>query len=248
MKIFPVKVDTLDKNYDVFSKIVRGITHDYNNLLTPILAYPELIKTDIKEGAKGTNLLKVIETTAHELLKINRQLMHIISAGSGQKKDVDVDSLIESLKDSINGVDGSCGISLDITCKNNMAIKCHNDDIIIALQKIVLNAWDAMDHKGSVRIIVERTKLPKEKVHSNTGTGDKSYVCFSIIDTGVGIESRHINSIFEPFFTTKKTQSKRTIGLGLSLAYRLIVSNEGFVGVESVAGQGTTINVYLPAV
>ncbi len=248
MNIFPVKVDVLDKNFDVFSRIVRGITHDYNNLLTPILAYPEIIKMDIKEGTNGLSLMSSIETAAQELLNINRQLMYIISSESSDTIDTDVYDLMDSLKRSIDGVADFEGIKLDITCKKGMVIQCQYNDILTALQKVVHNAWDAVDNKGSVKIVAEKTKLPTQDGHAQSGRDGKPYVCISIIDRGVGIDTRHMNCIFEPFFTTKKSPSKRTVGLGLTLAYRLIINSGGLVGVESVAGQGVTMRIYLPAV
>jgi len=248
MKIFPVKVDTLDKNYNVFSRVVRGITHDYNNLLTPILAYPEIIKMDVKEDTQGVTLLSAIESTAQELLIINRQLMFIISSGAGQKIDTDVYDLMDSLSRSLDGMDGFEGITLEIKCKKGLVVKCQYDEIIVALQKLVQNAWDAMAMQGSVKIIVEKVKIHPQKGQSKSGAEDKAYICISVVDSGVGIEERHMDSIFEPFFTTKKTPAKRTVGLGLTQAYRSIINSDGLVGVESTAGQGTTVSVFLPAV
>ena len=94
---------------------------------------------------------------------------------------------------------------------------------------MVINAAQSINHKGFVKVDVH---------------GDDTTVRIKIIDSGEGIEEKHVKKIFDPFFTTKPEGLGQ--GLGLSVAYTAIEQHEGKISVSSKVGKGTVFEVTLP--
>ena len=112
------------------------------------------------------------------------------------------------------------------------------------LINLATNARDAMPQGGSLTITAERAKIDEafEKTHGFGRPGE--YVRLSVSDTGVGMDAATMERVFEPFFTTKEV-GKGT-GLGLSSAYGIVKQHSGYITMNSVPFEGTTVDIYLP--
>src|SRR6476661_920432 len=110
-----------------------------------------------------------------------------------------------------------------------------------AIVNLAVNARDAMDGQGQMRIATENIKLAANQV-GDVRAGD--YVKVSVTDTGCGISRDVLERAFEPFFTTKPV-GKGT-GLGLSQIFGFAHESGGEVGIESQVGKGTSVAIYLP--
>jgi CheY-like chemotaxis protein len=110
-----------------------------------------------------------------------------------------------------------------------------------AIVNLAVNARDAMDGEGMMRIATENLKLAANEV-GDIRAGD--YVKISVTDTGCGMPPEILERAFEPFFTTKPV-GKGT-GLGLSQIFGFAHQSGGEVGIESQVGKGTTVSIYLP--
>ena len=108
-------------------------------------------------------------------------------------------------------------------------IYCASDQLNQVFVNLLVNAVQAIEEKGEIRI--------------HTGL-DEGMVMIQIADTGQGISAEHLDRIFEPFFTTKDV-GKGT-GLGLSIVYDIINSHHGTISVDSIEGEGTTFTISLP--
>ncbi|MCX5806738.1 MAG: ATP-binding protein [Proteobacteria bacterium] len=111
-----------------------------------------------------------------------------------------------------------------------------------ALTHLIKNAMDAMPGGGKFSLSTNQVNFKIESLLDNDNSIVGACAFVSLADTGVGIDEKIKERIFEPFFTTK-TNSK---GLGLPMAYRIIKQHQGVIKVESQAGQGTEVNIYLP--
>jgi CheY-like chemotaxis protein len=114
------------------------------------------------------------------------------------------------------------------------------------LLNLCLNARDAMPNGGSMVVGVENFVLDEQYAAMNRPAKPGRYVRISVTDSGTGMAPGILDKIFEPFFTTKEL-SKGT-GLGLSTVMAIVKSHEGIINVYSEPGNGSTFNVYLPAV
>jgi signal transduction histidine kinase len=99
------------------------------------------------------------------------------------------------------------------------------------IMNIMINAVQAMDEKGTIRIVT-RSNAARDSVEA------------AITDTGRGIEPEQIDRIFDPFFTTK--ESGRGTGLGLSIAYGIVTTHRGTISVQSQPGMGSTFTIRFP--
>ena len=117
-----------------------------------------------------------------------------------------------------------------------LAVECHdvpdvNGDpgmLRQAFLNLALNACQAMQHGGSLRI------------HCSAARGRRAAIAFT--DSGVGIKPEHLQKIFNLYFTTKEKGS----GIGLSMVYRTVQMHDGEIEVQSTPGKGTTFTVLLP--
>jgi CheY-like chemotaxis protein len=110
-----------------------------------------------------------------------------------------------------------------------------------AIVNLAVNARDAMDGQGVLRITTENVALGANQV-GDIRAGE--YVKISVSDTGCGMTQEVLDRAFEPFFTTKPV-GKGT-GLGLSQIFGFAHQSGGEVGIESKVGKGTTVSIYLP--
>src|SRR5437868_5197971 len=110
-----------------------------------------------------------------------------------------------------------------------------------AIVNLAVNARDAMDGRGVMRIVTRNVKLAANEV-GDVRAGE--YVKISVADTGCGMAPEIMDRAFEPFFTTKPV-GKGT-GLGLSQIFGFAHESGGEVGIESEIGKGTTVSIYLP--
>ena len=109
------------------------------------------------------------------------------------------------------------------------------------LFNLISNARDAIPQRGKITIRIGHGKKPKPLSRPNRPL--TSWICFEVVDNGVGIEPQVIEKIFEPFFSTKPTKGS---GLGLATVYGLVVRCGGVVEVDSAPNKGTTIRCIVP--
>jgi signal transduction histidine kinase len=116
--------------------------------------------------------------------------------------------------------------------ENHPTIICDVQQIKQVLINILMNAFDAMDGKGTITIKTE-----------NVIYRDRPFIAVSLSDTGGGIDPALLDNIFNPFFTTKDRGS----GLGLAISNKIVMHHNGHIEVKNKAGEGVTFMVYLPA-
>ena len=113
------------------------------------------------------------------------------------------------------------------------------------LVNLCVNARDAIEGTGTIRIKTEKATLDESFCNRYGGFSPGNYAAIEVSDTGSGMDTDTLSHIFEPFFTTKET-GKGT-GLGLATIYGIIKQNKGFIFVESEKNIGTTFKIYLPS-
>ena len=111
------------------------------------------------------------------------------------------------------------------------------------ITNLIINAVQAMPKGGVVTLKVEKKRVLPPAVHGMT---EREYICIRVQDVGTGIHAADLPHIFETFFTTKK-EGEGT-GLGLAVSYRIAREHEGWIGVETKEGQGSTFTLYLPPI
>jgi signal transduction histidine kinase len=220
------------------------VAHDFNNILTAIVGYGNLLAMKLpeqsSEGAYAHQILASAERAAH--------LTHSLLAFSRKQyidlKPVDVNAIIgqvEKLLVRVIGEDIEFKTSLS---KADLPVLADSVQIEQVLMNLATNARDAMSNGGILMIETDTFAMGEDFLKTHAYGEPGPYALMAITDTGAGMTEDIRSKIFEPFFTTKEV-GKGT-GLGLSMVYGIIKQHNGYINVYSEPGRGTTFKIYLP--
>ncbi len=225
--------------------LAGGIAHDLNNILAPIMMSIDILKLSATDP-QATLILETIEVSAKRGADIVRQVLSFARGLEGQRIEVQPKHLLKELETIIKDTFPK-GIRLQFSVPNDTwTLLGDPTQVHQILLNLCVNARDAMPNGGNLTIRIENCEIDKHYVAMNTQLKAGRYVHFSVSDSGSGIPPGIRDKIFEPFFTTKDLN--RGTGLGLSTVMAIVKSHEGSIDVYSEQGDGTTFNVYLPAV
>ncbi|MBC7293527.1 MAG: PAS domain-containing protein, partial [Thermoleophilia bacterium] len=224
---------------EALGRLASGITHDFNNFLTVILGYCDLILTDPTRtvGAVREDI-EQIKHTAEQARALTKQ---ILAFSRRQTLNPEVLSLNDVIEETLPLLQHSMGENIRITTLLEPHLKATAVDrsqLVQVLLNLAVNARDAMPHGGELTISTTNLAGRPEK--------EGPWVALMVTDTGVGMDAQTMSQIFEPFFTTKPRGAGT--GLGLSTVYGIVKQSGGDIEVESEPGKGTRFTIYLPAV
>ena len=231
---------------EAVGRLAGGVAHDFNNMLTAITGYGEMLRANLPAGHDElqhdvTEILKAAERAA----ALTRQLLAFSRQQVLQPRLV---CLNESVRDMENMVRRLIGEDVHMVLRLDPAIEAVRADPS-QLQQVILNlcvnARDAMPHGGTLTIATANVALGANVTAEYSISAPGEYVMLAVSDTGTGMDGDTKARIFEPFFTTK---GDKGTGLGLPTVYGIVKQSGGDVVVESDVGEGTTFKVFLPAV
>lgn len=234
----------------IMGTMTGGIVHEFNNFLTPILGYSELLQCSLDSDSEEYDYANEIYEAAEKAKDIIRQISSL------NRKNVDTVYVCIEVKKLVRRflkmASSLCPeyVQLDSQLmEEEKYILGNTTQINQVLLNIFLNAIQSLDvNDGKICIrcnCVEKNDVLFEKISEGNDTW-KEYISISIQDNGCGIDDKIMNQIFDPFFTTKKL-GKGT-GLGLALAEQIIMSHKGKIHVESEMGKGSTFYIFLPVI
>lgn len=222
--------------------LAGGIAHDLNNALAPILMGVELIRVEYPD-ASGT--VDIMEASARHGAGMVRQLLTFAKGIEGEQVLINPRHLFDQIGAIVEGTFPK-SIVLRKRCPSNLhAILGDATQLYQVLLNLCVNARDAMPSGGTLTLDAGNTDIDETYASSYPDAKPGSYVVWRVQDTGTGIPPEVLERIFEPFFSTKGPD--KGTGLGLSTVLGIVKSHGGFVRVYSVAGQGSTFAIYLPA-
>ena len=213
-----------------FGQLAGGVAHELRNPLGVIANAVYYLKLIVPHTeAKIMEYLAILERESHSAAQIVSDLLNFSGIESGDRRPTKVAELIEGV---ITKEPLPIGITLNLKLAETIPVVfVDQHQIEQAMERIVINAYEAMQGDGTLEIQVGRVVKNK-----------KSFVSIAIKDNGPGISPENQLKLFEPLFTTKS----RRIGLGLVLSRRLIEVNGGQIKVDSEEGKGTTFTLDLP--
>lgn len=224
-------------------RLAGGVAHDLNNLLTPILGYSELLKSDESFLAQKTKFLDEIYNSGLRARDLVRQLLAFSRKQTLEFKPLNLNTAIENflrlLKRTIpEDIEIKVVLSPDV-----QLIVADVGQIEQVIMNLAVNAADAMPQGGELTIETDVVDLDVAYAGTHLDVSPGSHVMLAISDTGCGIEESIRDNIFEPFFSTK---GKFGTGLGLSTVFGIIKQHGGNIWVYSEIDKGTTFKIYLP--
>lgn len=222
--------------------LAGGIAHDFNNLLTVILGNISLLKMYISKEHKMYDRLTDAENACIKAKELSYRLLTFSKGGEPLKEETFISNI---LKRTVTLTLGYSPASYEFIIPDDLyPVKIDEGQIEQVLRNIVTNARESMPDGGTIRVYAENISLSKE---NRLPLKEGKYVRISIEDCGCGISEENLPKIFDPYFTTKDVGAEKGQGLGLSICYSVIKAHGGFLSVESSAGLGTTVHIYLPA-
>jgi PAS domain S-box-containing protein len=225
-------------------RLVGGIAHDLGNLLVPILLGVKVLKRRESEDEKVLQTLDMIEKSAERGSNMVEQVLAFARGVEGERVALQAATIIDEVA-KITTETFPDDIDVEVSVPENLNdIVGDATQIQQVLMNLCVNARDAMPDGGVIDIGASEVELSEAEAQRKMDAEPGSYVCLRVSDTGSGIPEEAIDKIFEPFFSTK-AEGEGT-GLGLSTAYSIVKSHNGFVDVESEPGTGTTFRVYVP--
>ncbi len=230
---------------EAIGTLASGISHDLNNILTPVLIAAGLLKENMKD-AQDRKMLGLIEQSAKRGSSIISQLLTFSRGIDGRRVAVQCRHLIkemlhliqETFPRDIKIVENT---PADLWCVTADATQIHQ-----VIMNLCVNARDAMPEGGELTLSAGNVWLTEPELVSYPQSKPGPYVVLSVVDSGQGIASENLTRIFEPFFTTKEIG--KGSGLGLPTVLGIVKSHGGFVTVDSLLGKGTTFKIHLPAI
>ncbi len=219
--------------------LAGGIAHDFNNILTAVLGNIALARlTPAAADAELAELLGEAETAAWRAKDLTQQLVTFAQGGAPLKQVTVLGTLLrEAVQFALRGANCSSDLVL---AENLWPAEVDPAQLAQVVNNLVLNAAQAMPQGGTVTVRAGNTLLDlRQDIPLKPGR----YVQISIGDHGRGIPEKDLSRIFDPYFTTKVKGS----GMGLTTAYSIIRKHNGYLGVASQVGVGTTFTLYLPA-
>ena len=219
-------------------QLTGGVAHDFNNLLTIVSGGVAWLRRRDRD-AQDARYLDMIATAAQRGEQLTRQLLTFARRQALAPELVDLSQSIPDIRDLLNrSLRGDIGVVVDVP-PQPCWVKMDPAEFELAILNIAVNARDAMNKGGILSIQVRSVGLDRGP-EGLTG----AFAEIAVSDTGTGIAPELLARVFDPFFTTKGI-GKGT-GLGLSQVYGFAKQSGGAAVIRSIAGQGTTVTLYVP--
>jgi PAS domain S-box-containing protein len=230
---------------EAVGRLAAGVAHDFNNLLTVILGYSDLLLGDPPLAETQRELLDEIKKAAERGAGLTRQLLAFSRQQVLEPQVLDLNTVVADCGRMLRRLVGE-DIDLVITPEPGVKrVKADPGQLEQALINLVVNARDAIAQYGRITVETAAVTLDEEFCRSHPEAKPGPHIRLAVTDTGCGMDEATQARIFEPFFTTKE-RGKGT-GLGLAMVFGFIKQSGGHVSVTSTPGQGSTFQVYLPA-
>lgn len=226
-------------------QLAGGVAHDFNNILTIIQGYCNLLQLEDQLPPRDAESLRQIATAAERAAGLTKQLLAFSRKQVMRPQRLNLNEVVGNLTKMLQRILGE-DIVLQFSWEGDVPT-VHADTGMIeqVLMNLAVNARDAMPQGGRLMISTTALKVGAEYIRRHPEARPGEFVCLSVRDSGCGIPPEVLPHIFEPFFTTKDV-GKGT-GLGLATVYGIVAQHQGWIEVNSHLGEGTTLRVCLPA-
>jgi PAS domain S-box-containing protein len=231
---------------EAVGQLAGGVAHDFNNILTVISGYSDILLKRIPESDSNRSKVEEIKLAAKRASSLTRQLLAFSRKQVLQPRLFNLNTLVTDIGNMLRRLIGE-DIELVTSLTADMAqINADPGQLEQVLMNLVVNARDAMPNGG--RITVETTIVEVDRAYAeqHVAVQPGSYVMLAVSDNGSGMDPETMKHIFEPFYTTKD-QGKGT-GLGLSTVYGIVKQSGGNIWFYSEPGHGTVFKIFLPRV
>jgi PAS domain S-box-containing protein len=229
---------------EAVGRMTGGVAHDFNNILSVILANADLLAGALgpEAGDARSDVTELREAAQRGAVMIRKLL------GFSRKADLtiaptDLADLVRRMHGMLRHVVPE-HLALEVRVAEGSMALCDPGAVEQMVLNLATNARDAMPGGGTVRVAVSAAVVDREAPVRPSWLAPGEFVRVSVTDTGVGMDAATRARALEPFFTTKAPGVGT--GLGLSMVYGLVKQQDGFIDLVSEPGTGTTVHLYFP--
>ncbi len=232
--------DELDRQeIDSWQKLIRVLTHEIMNSVTPIVSLSALIRESLVDEAAFRKLspaeqndmlrgITAIHTRSTGLLDFVQAYRSFARLPVPELAPVEVRTLLERVRMLVSSETEATGIVVSVACSQpDLTVRTDARQIEQVLINLMRNAIEALPETRNPRIDLYGSR------------NDQGQVLMQVVDNGPGIPAEHLESIFVPFFTTKRSGT----GVGLSVCRQLMHANRGFISVRSAPQGGAAFTL-----
>jgi CheY-like chemotaxis protein len=222
------------------------VAHDFNNVLTAIFGYVDILREEIPADSAAQQDLAEVRKASERAASLTKQLLAFSRQQVLEPVVLQPNALVEDFEKMLHRLIGE-DVELRLALAGDTGnVRADPGQLQQVLMNLVVNARDAMPVGGKIILETTNAELTEQYAELHQPVVPGRYVMLAVSDTGTGMTAETKARIFEPFFTTKE-KGKGT-GLGLSTVYGIVKQSGGYVWVYSELDRGTTFKIYLPRV
>jgi PAS domain S-box-containing protein len=229
---------------EAVGRLAGGVAHDFNNILTIISGYSEILAEELGRSGAWREELGAIIDAAARAGTLTGQLLTFSRKQKLEPQVTDLNSVVRGIEQMLRrliGEDISFSMELETPLGSIFVDRGQIEQVILNL---AVNARDAMPKGGRLHLRTWRVALNQALQGAHPDAAPGEYAILEVSDTGTGMTEEVKAHLFEPFFTTKP-EHKGT-GLGLATVYGIVAQSAGFIEVSSRLGEGTRFQIYFP--
>ena len=212
-------------------ELSAGIAHEIRNPLVAIKTSVGLLQDESELSEEGHQLLEVVAEETDQMAAIVEDFLQFARPKPPTFEEVNLNRLLRDVMKRYREVKQEKEVQwIESMDEKLPSLWIDRYQIQQVITNLILNGLDALEQSGSLEIRSFREEC------------DPLRICFSVTDTGLGIQPECLHKIFQPFFSTKQ----KGTGMGLAICRRIIDQHEGEIRVESIAGKKTIFTVLLP--
>ena len=225
-------------------QLAGGVAHDFNNVLTAIIGYSDLLLVNHRPTDPSFQDIMQIRQNANRAAGLVRQLLAFSRRQTLRPQVLQLADVLSELQMMLRRLVGE-KVELDVSHGRDLwLVKADLNQFENVVVNLVVNARDAMPEGGKITLRTRNVEPRECAAFHEKSLVAAEYVLVEVQDTGGGIPPEVMDKIFEPFFTTKEV-GKGT-GLGLSMVYGIVKQTGGYVFCLSEPGKGATFRILLP--
>ena len=228
---------------DATATLAGGVAHRFNNLMTAVMGYANLLKSDLVDQPGAEEMLDCIANASRQAAELTQQMLAFARRGKYHLEVLDLNGVVQDAL-ALYGDKHGDRVRLTYEAAPDLwAVRADRVQMIQVFVNVYLNAVEAIDGRGSVRVSTANVAVKEGDPLPAAGMTPGDYVGLVVEDSGRGIGEVALCRVFEPFYSTKDLGR----GLGLAAVHGIVRNHCGFITVTTASGRGTTFRVYLPA-
>jgi two-component system NtrC family sensor kinase len=211
-------------------RLAAGLAHEINNPLYGIRNAIEILEQELPQESETRQLVGLSLREIDRISFLLSKMLDFYRPSEDERTELDISALLGNLVTFMRGQFTSHGI--ETMCdfsEKPLAVAGSPSQLEQVFMNLFANARAAMSSGGQLTVHTRKVR---------------QFAVVDVMDTGVGIEKKHIARIFDAFYTTH-AESKHS-GLGLSVSDAIVRSHGGKIEVQSEVAKGTTFSVWLP--